>query len=182
VTGAELYERDRSIVERSAAGVSWKAIAREHGLSKSRLGQILRNHRGQVAPRHEPLSDEERMQVVLLALDGVCVADIVKIVGRHHSSVRRALKANAVVPSRGDQSNNSDKYAEAIRLVQLGHSYSDVGGMLGISRNVVAGAVHRWKEKQRHDEMPKLPELQRRSGSGQPIRRGRERHSQKAGL
>jgi transposase-like protein len=182
MTGAELYERDRSITERIAAGASWKAIAREYGLSKSRLGQILRQQRGQVAPRHEPLSDEESMQVVLLALDGVCVNDIVKIVGRHHSSVRRALKANAVVPSRGDAANHSDKYPEAIRLVQLGHSYSDVGNILGISRNVVAGAIHRSKEKQRHDDVSKLPELQRRAGQGQPSGRGRERHPEKARL
>ncbi len=59
MTLGEMDKRNRGIVKRIDAGESWKRIAQEYGLSKSRLGQILLRYRGQVA-EPDPLSAEEK--------------------------------------------------------------------------------------------------------------------------
>jgi len=170
VTLTEMDRRNRGIVKRIDAGESWKRIAQEYGLSKSRLGQILLRYRGQVA-EPDPLSAEEKMWIVLLAADGVCVREIARLTGRHKTTVRRALKANNVKAQSGVDFVGSSKRSQAVQLVQQGYSYTEVAEMIGVTRNVVAGAVHRWKEKKTHDGVPKLSKLQPDKGSRQPAHR-----------
>lgn len=170
MTFAELDKRNRTIVQRIDAGESWKRVAQEYGLSKSRLGQILLRQRGPIAEPN-PLSAEEKMWAVLLAADGVCVREIARLMGRHKTSIRRALKANNVKASSGVDFVGSSKRSQAVELVRKGYSYSEVAEMIGVTRNVVAGAVHRWKEKKAHDGVPKLSKLQPDTGAGQPAHR-----------
>lgn len=171
MTLGEMNKRNRIIVQRIDAGESWKRVAQEYGLSRSRLGQILLKYRGQVGAEPDPLTAEEKMWVVLLAADGVCVKQIVRLIGRHKTSVQRALKENNVQARSGVDLVGSSKRSQAVELVRKGYSYGEVAEMIGVTRNVVAGAVYRWKEKKAHDGVPKLSKLQPDKSSGQPAHR-----------
>ena len=176
-----MCERNRKIVEDISAGVPWKEVAREHGLSSSRLGQILLRGRGQVAVPYEVLSPEEIARIVVLALDNNKVSLISQSIGRSESAIRRVLDREGIVPSKGPRIATPGKRTEAVRLVQEGLTYSKVAEALEISRGVVAGAIHRWKkERQRHDGLPKVSKLQRSPSQGQSSHREGQLHPEKA--
>ena len=175
-----IRERNQRIVERVDSGESWKAVAREYGISSSRIGQILIRERGRVCATPKPLAPEEEMVVIMMTLDGAYPAEIARHLKRDQGCVKRALERNNMAPRNGVTTKASAKHAEAIRLVQSGHSYSDVADMLEVSRNVVAGAVHRWKERQRHDGLPKVSKLQRSPSQGQSSHREGQLHPEKA--
>jgi transposase len=168
---ADHRERNEKIQALIGSGLSPTEVAKQFGLSKSRIAVLCPT--GVLRPQ---LSDQERDQIVILAMSGLTTLEISKWTGRSRDTIRRFSRKAGVQVRNGNDHVGPDKRAQAVALVRQGLSYGRVAQKLGISRNVVAGAVKRAKGEGDHDGVSRVSELQRQSGDGQSRHRSRQLH------
>lgn len=168
---ADLRERNEKIRALVASGMTRAEVAEQFGLSKSRVAVLC--------PTNTPcpqLSDRERDQIVILALSGLTTSEISKRTGRGKDTIRRFVRKERLRVRNGQDHVGPDKRAQAVALVRQGLSYGRVAQKLGVSRNVVAGAVNRSKGENGHDGVSGVSKLQRQPGDGQSRHRPRQLH------
>jgi DNA-binding CsgD family transcriptional regulator len=123
-------------------------LARQFGCSRELARQV--GHRLGLPPRCAPIRPITRQELATIATlnaVGCCDAEIARQLGRNITTVREhrsALGLPAV-----DETFTAEQRTKAVRLVASGKTYGQAARATGMTREAVAGAVHRAKKAKR---------------------------------
>lgn len=154
-----MSERNTRIIEMARSGATYKATGRQFGISAERVRQIVVPVLGMRQSPGRRVSEKEVATFVDMAKRGLCVADIARCAGRSFNAVADHLSLAGVEALDAGDIFGDDLRAKAVAMVAAGASYGDAAHALGMTKNAVAGAVHRARRRKAKAETVREKEL-----------------------
>lgn len=135
--------RDAEIVQAYVGGETQRSISARHGVSRSRVYQII--SKASLGSPRRPLTEADEAEIVALFDAGHAVARIEVKVGRCTGTINEVLARHG--RDRARRSDVAWSGEDDALLLDLygrpGHSASTIAARLGRTRNAVIGRRHR---------------------------------------
>lgn len=135
--------RNQQMISMASRGYSYAEIGRQFGVCRETVRLACKD----VIGRRNKASVEDGVDVArVLALrrDGLSQVAIAEMVGINRSAVASLCHKHGI---KVDKETYTDRQREsAVDLVRAGCTYGEAAATLGMTRNAVAGAVHRAKQ------------------------------------
>lgn len=146
-----MSSRNARIVAMVKGGLTRSEVARQMGISRERVRQIVKPILGKSIDRARAVTDAERDAIIDLAKRGLHAKGISEVVGRSIRAVVNTCARSNVQITNGNDVFGDELRRNAVDLVAKGMTYAEVANRLGMTRSAVAGACHRHKMAQWED-------------------------------
>lgn len=134
-----------TIIARAKAGDPYAEIARSLGVSRQYVNYVAIPHVGRRQRSAVRLDSIDQRRVVAAYQDaGQSTIEIAAEFGCCHSAISKYLRRAGV--KLRTRTNPTRLRNAVLRRVKNGQTYSEVAAALGITRNKVAGLVHRHRD------------------------------------
>jgi len=126
--------------------ISYATVADVVGCSRNFVGWVARNKLN-FDYRWSPVSAEDKKKIAAMIGAQLCDAEIARQLGLHACTVGDIRRRNGIKSIYPSVVFTEAQRRRAVRLVNEGKSFGEAAMELGMTRNAVAGAVNRARQK-----------------------------------